>query len=312
MASRGTSRAMNLLTSTSWEPPATWNAMVVTGFKKAHLPLKSMVVSSAVAGGMLSFGADVMVVILSECSPGGPCKFLAGLGFSAGLFFIVCLGAELFTGNCMLVLAALERRISLREMLFDWTIVWLSNFVGAIIVQAIVYAGGTNGNAMDLTSYGETSCAVAVKKASLQPHEIFFRGVSANILVCIAVLIASAAKSIEGKMLGCALPVMVFVASGYEHSIANMCFFFMATLLGCGSGAAAMQGRYWSNLFLATLGNMCGAALLCLAYWITTVRPTTSTLQALAMKDVEGQSYDTQPKDDDQKARGLCLEDLVG
>ena len=148
---------------------------------------------------------------------------------------------------------------------------YFTNFLGAIFGAALIYGGGNNGHAGDLTPSGHRLCAIAIKKTELEWYKIFFRGILANILVCLAVICAAASTTASGKILAIFFPISVFVAIGFEHSIANMYTFSMATMLNCDVGS---HGWYWLNLLLSSVGNLVGATLIAISYWLVNIHGT--------------------------------------
>lgn len=250
------------------------------GITKVKLPIHKMILLGILAGVYIGFGGQLMYSILltgdatGGTASGGPQKFLAGMGFSVGLIMIVGVGAELFTGNCLLIVSAMAKRITWTDLVLDWIIVYFSNFVGAILIAALIYGSGINGyRPSSLTPAGQIACNIAVAKGKLEPHEMFLRGIGANMLVCLAILLAAASKTPTGKFIGIALPIAAFISIGFEHSIANMYVFSMATMLNCeGVG----HGYYWLDLLLCTIGNMLGAAFLAVNYWTTYIQQSSS------------------------------------
>jgi formate/nitrite transporter len=274
------------------DPPMAAATLVSVAIKKCHLPTWKMVVLGILAGVYVSIGNQVLLALLA---PGGAegswsagnstmyepasgvLKFFGGAVFSTVLVIIIICGAELFTGNILIVMALWNGSVTLKEMLVDWFVVYFSNFAGIIFFTAIIFGSGQNGyyasvsvndtHNLDkgLTRSGQQCCSLAAKKADMRPHEMFFSAIPANILVCIAVIMAIAAKSAIGKVAVCAFPIGIFVCCNYNHSIANMALFTMATLLHCNNGEK--HGLYWLNLCLSTLGNIVGAAMLATAYY---------------------------------------------
>mmetsp|Transcript_63314 Transcript_63314/g.151042 ORF Transcript_63314/g.151042 Transcript_63314/m.151042 type:complete len:298 (+) Transcript_63314:137-1030(+) len=255
------------------DPKQTAKAVETYGVAKARLSYPRMTVLAVLAGAYIGIGAQLFAFVTSTfdgsaASP--PVKFLGGLAFSVGLVFVVIAGAELFTGNCLLLVAWFHRSLRLYEVLIDWIIVWTFNFVGAISISALLVGTGINGyNGSDFTPTGQTVCKISGGKADERAYEMFIRGIFANMLVCLAVILAIASKTPSGKILGVALPVATFVALGFDHSIANMTFFSLATMLSCDPED---QPRYWLNLLLSTLGNILGASILAVSYFFTYVR----------------------------------------
>ena len=275
------------------EPTMITAALVSAGTYKSHMPTWKMAVLGMLGGLYVGLGGQVFVALLSGVdSAAGPVRYLAGTGFSFALVMIVICGAELFTGNCLLILSVLSGQTTLLEMLWDWFVVYFSNFAGCIFTAVIVFGGGINGyptTGTNMTATGTTICKIAVAKAHLQPHEMFFRGILANICVCLSIMCAISAKSAVGKVFVIIMPIAAFVTSSYEHSIANMFMFSSATLLNCdGLGG---HGWYWINLVLCTLGNILGALILGIAYWATNLphgEPTApdATTATVAAADV--------------------------
>mmetsp|Transcript_55047 Transcript_55047/g.128783 ORF Transcript_55047/g.128783 Transcript_55047/m.128783 type:complete len:296 (+) Transcript_55047:97-984(+) len=264
---------MSTLAVSVLDPKQTAKAVETYGIGKARLPCPRMAVLAMLAGAYIGIGTQLFVFVTSSIDGSAvspPVKFLGGLAFSVGLVLVVLAGAELFTGNCLLLIAWLHRSLKTLEVLLDWVIVWIFNFVGSIGISALLYGTGINGyNEGSLTPTGANLCKVAGGKASERAYEMFIRGIFANMLVCLAVILAIASKSPTGKILGVALPVSAFVALGFDHSIANMTFFSLATILNC---APEDQPRYWLNLLLSTLGNILGASILAVSYYFTFVR----------------------------------------
>lgn len=222
------------------------------GVAKARLPLASMLTLAILAGAFIALGAAAYTMAMTGADPGfGPHRFLGGIVFSLGLVLVIVGGAELFTGNALMVMAATDRKITLAELSRAWAIVYLGNLVGALVMAALFAGTGLLDGAM-----GATARAIAETKASLEPTAAFFRAILCNILVCLAVWLSIAARSATGKILAILLPVATFVLLGLEHSIANMFFFPQGLFAGAEIGLAAIL----SNLAIVTLGNILGGA----------------------------------------------------
>jgi formate/nitrite transporter len=208
----------------------------------------------------------------------GMSRLVGGATFSIGLILVILGGAELFTGNNMIMTTGLlQKRITLKQVMTNWSLVYVFNFIGALLfVYLIFYSGIWNFNG---GSVGERAVGIAVSKVSLTWSEAFSRGILCNWLVCMAVWLSLAGKDAFGKILGIMIPVTAFVALGLEHSIANMYFIPMGILLaGQETVRAAMdpvvlQGLTWTaflwkNLLPVTLGNMVGGIIfVAIAYW---------------------------------------------
>ena len=222
------------------------------GVGKAHLPVMQMFVLAILAGAFIGFGAAAYTAVMTGADASfGPSRLLGGLVFSLGLILVIVGGAELFTGNALMIMAAVERKITLRRMLRSWGIVYLGNFVGAAGLAVVFGFSGLLEGAM-----GATATAIPEIKASLLPMEAFIRGALCNMLVCLAIWLTFAARSAAGKILGIFWPISAFVLLGLEHSVANMYFFHQGWMVG--SNVTISDAL--SNLVWVTLGNIAGGA----------------------------------------------------
>lgn len=237
------------------------NRTLAAGVDKTSRPLARLISQSILAGAFISLGGILSVIIgfgfpeISSANPGLQ-KLLSGLAFPVGLFLVVLFGAELFTGNnAVLIPGYAERLFSGKAVIRNWTLVWIFNFVGALLfTYFLVAASGLT----DASPYREAVIKIAQTKTSLSPWVIFLRGIGANWCVCLAVWLAISGSTIGQKALGCWVPVAAFVALGYEHCIANMFF------IPCGmfAGADISYCDFGVNLLFSTLGNIAGGALL--------------------------------------------------
>jgi formate transporter len=232
------------------------------------------------AGLFIGLGALVMLFVKSDAALSfAPAQLLGGLSFSLGLLLVTAAGAELFTGNTLMVCAAASGRIPWRAMLRNWALVWPANLAGALFLVFLVYmadAASMNGGAV-----GEAMVSVAYAKIDLPAQTIFFRAVLCNVLVCLAVWMGFAGRSVIDKVFTTVFPVVAFVACGFEHCIANM-FFLPAGIVAAGAGgyagagldAAAVAevvnlGGAACNILVATAGNIVGGALVVGGlYWL--------------------------------------------
>lgn len=235
------------------------------GVAKARLPLLQTFTLGVLAGAFIALGALYCTLVLTEPAMGfGPARLLGGIAFSLGLVMVVIAGAELFTGNNLLVMAWVDGRITAREVLRNWAVVYLANFVGALGLALLVWLA-------DALALGggrmlETAAAMARAKVALAPLEAFFRGILCNLLVCMAVWLSFAAREVTGKILAIVFPISAFVALGFEHSIANMYIIPVAMLYGI--EGVDLRG-FIANLVPVTLGNLVGGGgLVALAYWL--------------------------------------------
>ncbi|MDO5042527.1 MAG: formate/nitrite transporter family protein [Slackia sp.] len=240
---------------------------------KAAMSVPKVIVLAMLAGAFIAFGALYFCVFLGDPSmPFAVQRAVGGLCFCLGLVLVLCCGAELFTGNMLMVCALASKKITLGAMLKNWGLVWFGNLAGALVAVALVYfahIADMNGGAV-----GGAMISVAVSKVTPDWITLFCKGILCNIFVCLAVWIGFGARTVVDKVIGILLPISAFVACGFEHCVANM-FFLPMGLLAKASGyttavdASALDfGGVLLNLSAATLGNIVGGALFVgLAYW---------------------------------------------
>jgi formate/nitrite transporter len=233
--------------------PAEIAALIETaGVAKAALPLHRLATLAILAGAFIGFGAAFWCVAMAGADPGfGPARVLGGAVFALGLILVVVGGAELFTGNALMVMAAVDRRITLPALFRNWGIVYGGNLIGAVGLALAFGVSGLLDGPM-----GAVAAKAAMTKAGLDPLEAFVRGALCNALVCLAVWLSFAARTATDKILGVLWPVTAFVALGLEHSVANM-FLFPA---GLWAGAEAPMAGVIGNMVWVTLGNIVGGA----------------------------------------------------
>ena len=242
-------------------PAETIEAAEAAGMSKECRPLGRLMAGSALAGAYIALGGTLSLIIgfgfpeITASNPGLQ-RLLSGLVFPIGLMLVVVLGAELFTGNnALLVPPLIKRRLSAWQILRNWTLVWLGNFVGALaFAYFLVYVPG-------LTSapcYADALSPMAVAKTGASFGVIFLKGIGANWCVCLAVWLALSGRRLGEKLLACEIPVMAFVALGYEHCVANMFFLPLAMMQGAQVDVLTL---FTANLIPATLGNIAGGAL---------------------------------------------------
>ena len=243
------------------------------GVAKANLDFGRTLSLGVLAGAFIGLGALFATVVGTDTGLGyGPTRLLMGLAFSLGLVLVIVGGAELFTGNNLIVIAWADRRVTTSALLRNWAIVYIGNFVGASATALGIYLSGVH--KLGGGKIGQAALAIAVAKVSLGWGEAFCRGVFCNALVCLAVWLAFSARTTSDKILCIVFPVTAFVASGFEHSIANMYFIPMGLLLqGNGDGPLTLEAFLEGNLLPVTLGNVVGgAAMVGLAYWFIYLR----------------------------------------
>ena len=260
----------NCLSATAMEQKAE-----TVGVGKATNDPGRVFMLAIMAGMQIGMGALLMTIVKSDAAFSfGLSQLLGGIAFSLGLICVVVAGAELFTGNSLMVMGALSKRLTWGALAKNWVIVWLGNLAGSLVLVAIIFACGTW--AMNSGAVGDTMVSVAASKAGLPWLTVFFRAIMCNILVCLGVWMGFAGKSVIDKIFTCIFPVMAFVACGFEHCVANMFFLPMGLIAynnGFGASVAAaadvlnLSGIVY-NISAATLGNIMGGAVFVgLVYW---------------------------------------------
>lgn len=279
----------------SFTPPAQLSkSLVGVGEKKAALAPAKMVLLGILAGVFIGFAAHLATTVATGWTIGGAAalfglkKFFIGAVFSCGLMLVIIPGSELWTGNNLMTIALLDKKITMGQMLKNWGLVYLGNLIGSILLAFIIAKssglldGAVGGTALKIAS-GKVSAQVSGMSHN---YAYFFRAVGCNWLVCLAVMMAVAAKDIAGKVLAIFFPIMAFVTSGFEHAIANMYFIpagifakgFDKAVAGSGLSADALASLNWAtmwsgNLITVTLGNFVGGAILTGGvYWFLYVR----------------------------------------
>ena len=229
-------------------PKETSEALVINGQNKAVMSTEKRLLMSIMAGIYISLGAQGYMV-----SYGIP--FLGAAVFPVGLMLIVIVGGELFTGNCLMTFALVQKKITYKDYLKTMIQVFIGNFIGALIVVALLYFGGVYKN----PKLSETIVSIANAKISLSFTEALLKGILCNILVSLGVWFATTAKDTTGKLLGCWFPVMLFVLCGYEHCIANMFYLPLGAIF---DHSITIGQIFINNLVPVTLGNFIGGGIL--------------------------------------------------
>jgi len=240
---------------------------------KAATPLLSLVMLGMLAGAFIGLGSLFYVVVVSDATLGFAASRVAGgVAFSLGLILVVVAGAELFTGNNLLAMAWAHGCVSTRDVLHNWTVVCAANFAGAVMLAALVFLSGhadMNGGAV-----GKTYLAIAAAKSNLPFWTAFFRGVMCNVLVCMAVWMTLAGRSVVDKVVAIVMPITAFVAAGFEHSIANMYFLPLGMMLSAAAGEPVRIAWLWTNLVPVIAGNIVGGSVIvALVYYVVYRRP---------------------------------------
>lgn len=264
----------------NYHPPKEIPHVVLNaGITKAQMRISHILIMGVLAGAYVGFAAQGSSMAMHDISTLGIARFICGLIFPTALVLIVLSGAELFTGNVLLWVSLLERRISLKSLLRNWFWVYIGNFIGAVLFAWMMNKSG-------LWKYndflnGAFALKIALAKVDLTFSEAFIRGVMANWLVCLAVWITYAAKDTAGKILSMFFPIMLFATSAFEHSVANM--YYLATgyflrdnqaVIMAGSlvnltGHLTISSIIIKNLIPVTLGNIIGGSVFVGSlYWL--------------------------------------------
>lgn len=265
----------------SYSPKEIAERVDTQGISKARLPLLQMAALGIMAGAFIGLGAMFYTLVVSDPTLNFTlARLLGGLAFSLGLILVVVAGAELFTGNNLLVMALMSGKITLGELIKNWLIILITNFLGALALVIIVFVSGHA--QMNHGQVGIHAVEIAAAKCAAPWVSLFFKGILCNLLVCLAVWMAMAGRSVTDKVLACIFPVTAFVAAGFEHSVANMYFIPLGIFLKDTYGSAMMihESLSWSgffyNLIPVVLGNIVGGSVIvALIYYVIYRRKST-------------------------------------
>jgi len=235
------------------------------GVAKAELAFLPTMMLAILAGAFIALGAAFYTLVITNSGLGfGPARLLGGMAFSLGLILVVVGGAELFTGNNLIVMAWADGKVTHSGLLRNWGIVYVGNFIGALGTAVLVSLSGIlglgdGGGRNDRYRY----CRIQIGIAAV-------RGILCNVLVCLAVWLCFAARTVVGKVVAIIFPVSAFVALSFEHSIANMYLIPIAALAG--ADTITLMG-FLTNLIAVTIGNIIGgSALVAMVYWVIYLR----------------------------------------
>lgn len=221
---------------------------------KVNRKFLKILVSSMLAGLFIGLGYFGYIVITANAGIDlGLSKFIGGLVFSVGIVMVIIAGADLFTGNCLVMFGVVTKKVKFSSVVTHLLVVLLGNFIGALFLVFLVYYSNTPGQ-LDIIVINR----IANAKMNLSFSEAIFRGILCNILVAIGVYMSYAAKNVTGKILGAVFPVMVFVILGFEHSVANM---FILPLSGMYQDISIVS-MLFNNLIPVILGNFIGGGIL--------------------------------------------------
>jgi formate transporter len=252
--------------SDAYSPSEVARRVATVGVAKARMATLPLLMLGILAGAFIGLGSMMFVIVRADASLGfAASQIVGGLVFSLGLILVIVAGAELFTGNNLLAMAWADRRISFAEVLRNWLLVCAANFAGAAGLALLVFWSGHTG--MNEGAVGRAAVRIALAKQALPLWEAFVRGILCNVLVCMAVWMAMAGRSVVDKAVAVIFPISAFVAAGFEHSIANMYLMPLAMLVQQSAGVAAGQavmtwGGMSANLVVVIAGNLLGGSVL--------------------------------------------------
>lgn len=263
------------------------DSVISIGVRKANLSTSAKFLLGILAGAFIAFGAQAANLVTHTMTDSASAKLTAGLIFPAGLIMVIMAGAELFTGNCLMIISFAERRITLTKLLWSWLVVYAGNLFGSLIVAYLVSLSGQWNMTGGLL--GGLTLKTATAKISLSFTEAFTLGILCNWLVCLAVWMSFGAKDGVSKAACIFFPIWVFIASGFEHSIANMYYIpagiiakssplYVSKALGLGASQAGIDSlnvvrMFTRNLIPVTIGNIIGGCMFVgLAYWFVYLR----------------------------------------
>ena len=244
---------------------------ILTGVKKANSPSLQLLLLGILAGAFIGFGSHADIVIMQTMGKidVGLAKFLGAAVFPVGLMLVIIAGGELFTGNNLMTLALIDKKIGIKGLLRNWGLVYFGNFIGAVaLAYSLNVAGFYNSETV-----ANMALKIATGKMGLTFGSAFIRGTLANIVVALAVWLSYSSKDIVGKIFAIWFPIMMFVLSGFEHSIANM--FFLPIVKFIGAGEFTWIEMWTNNLIPVTLGNVFGGGVIIpVMYYLIYIAPS--------------------------------------
>ena len=251
---------------------------------KASLSFSRIMALGIVAGGYVALGGFLMTTVTQDSAPivgYGITRLLAGMVFPVGLIMVVVGGGELFTGNCIMPIGYMAGCVPLKKIIRNWSLVYLANGIGALLVVSLIWFSG-----LATGSVGANALSVAASKVNATLPQLIAKGILCNWLVAMGVWLSYGAKDIAGKCCGCFFPTMAFVASGYEHSVANMYFVPLGMLLKGDASVVAKSGiaaerlaqlnmaGFIRNLIPVTIGNIIGAVFFIAILYYLAYKPS--------------------------------------
>jgi formate/nitrite transporter len=251
---------------------------------KGNLKLSKMIALGIMAGMFIALGGAISNTAVHGIDNVGLARTLAGVIFPVGLLMIVLVGGELFTGNCLMIMSVIDKRITVTQLLRNLVVVYFSNLLGSLIIDFLVFYSGN----LDYSNggLGAYTIKVALGKATISPAKAIMSGILCNFLVCIAILMGAAAKDVTGKILATWFPIFAFVIGGFEHIVANMFYIPAGMLAATNSGYVAKAEELYgitaeqisqlnlkgllNNFVPVTIGNILGGMIFigCMLYFI--------------------------------------------
>ncbi len=244
---------------------------------KATLPIIKKFLLAFTAGEFITFAVTAATVSAATIANPSVARLVMALVFPAGLTMVILNFAELFTGNNLMIMAVLDKKIKFIQMLRNWIVVYIGNFLGSLFVTYLFTAGGVY-NLLN-NEFAKSTLKIATTKCNLSFEDAFIKGILCNVLVCVAVIMTVMAESAAGKIIALFMPIMVFIILGLEHSVANMSYISGGLFINADYGNLGIDvtGLTWGNFFLknlipVTLGNLVGGCGSGVIYWYTSIK----------------------------------------
>lgn len=258
-----------------YTPSEVIKSNIKSAVAKANLPLAKMILLGMMAGAFIAFGGAASSVAAHGVADVGLARSIAGAIFPVGLMLVVFTGSELFTGNSLMIMAVIDKKITLLKMIRNLVVVYFANFIGALIIDVLVFLSGQ----FDFSGggLGAYTIKVALAKTGIAPVTAVISGILCNILVCLAIVLAGTAKDSIGRIFGIFFPIAAFVVCGFEHCVANM-FYIPAGMLAATNTAYVQKAQELygitaqqcsslthfagtESLLFVTIGNIIGGVL---------------------------------------------------
>lgn len=258
-----------------YTPSEVIKSNIKSAVAKANLPLAKMILLGMMAGAFIAFGGAASSVAAHGVADVGLARSIAGAIFPVGLMLVVFTGSELFTGNSLMIMAVIDKKITFLKMIRNLVVVYFANFIGALIIDVLVFLSGQ----FDFSGggLGAYTIKVALAKTSIAPVTAVISGILCNILVCLAIVLAGTAKDSIGRIFGIFFPIAAFVVCGFEHCVANM-FYIPAGMLAATNTAYVQKAQELygitaqqcsslthfagtESLLFVTIGNIIGGVL---------------------------------------------------